>query len=468
MGIYSKFKTANDNSPATQRVSMRGDNLALLHSQDQETFSSQANDIPDTLPITPQKNIKAATASLKLALIFWAGAGLLILAAISLDTGAAFKTLASLSLLWTGIWTSYVSADHGWWRVSEISVVTALGGLMGGILTAATYFGLGLTFADGLMLTTILPLPIGYLLRSRICVLASICASLILASITIIGLVELSSFMIFMPIILTVQIIVATKIQSGMAITLAVITAYYWAGTLTFLGWSADNIPLTFAATALFAMGVAHHRSGKVSEDKKIAGSSIHIYTGWIAAMIGALAFQYLWITPEALQNETASLSAAGLGSWKALILASLTIIFCSSIIRYKHTQMSLPGIFLLTASAALLPLLLWFPSWPQNMVAIVPEINVTEAIGVLIGSAILAASIGMMLNGARRHSLVMMCLGMALLFAEAAILVRPNLITIDNIVILFTGGIAALAIGGLVAGSSLAHQAPAPRLKHS
>ncbi len=72
------------------------------------------------------------------------------------------------------------------------------------------------------------------------------------------------------------------------------------------------------------------------------------------------------------------------------------------------------------------------------------------------------------MLNGVRRHSLFMICLGSAVLFAEAALLIRPDLITFDNIIILFTGGLASLTVGGIIAGSSLAHQAPAPRLKHS
>lgn len=391
-----------------------------------------------------------------------------MLATFGLGLSTATKVFASLAMLWTGLWNSYIAADYGHWRLSEISIVSALIGLMGATLATVNYFGLGLTLADGLMLMSIFPIIIGYILKSRICILASICASLIWGALSFAGLVETSNFMLVFPLICAAQIFTGTKIRSGMAITLAVITGYYWILNTVLTAWSDDNLPLTFAAAALFAIGAAHHRSGKAAEDKRLTGSAVHIHAGWIAAVIGAIGFQYFWLNPEALQSSTATLSVLGLNTWKAIIIASLVIMFSSGIIRYKHTQISLAGIFLLTASSAIIPMMLWFPNWPQKVVAAIPGISAIPTIGIFIGAAITATALGMTMNGVRRHSPMMIGMGIIALFVEAYLLMKPEFMTLDNSVVFLSGFLTALAVGAAIAGSSLSHQAPAPRLKHS
>lgn len=461
------IRIANDNTP--KRVT--------LQTHAQEFRPSSAKNIPNTQsspasakksPDLIQFNKTNTTQSLKLSLGCWGMAILLMFVTFGLGLSTAMKAFASLAMLWTGLWNSYIAADYGRWRLSEISIVCALIGLMGAIIATVNYFGLGFTLADGLMLMSIFPIIIGYLLKSRICILASICASLIWGALSFAGLAEISYFMLAFPLICTAQIFTGTKIRSGMAITLAVITGYYWILNAVLTAWSADNLPLTFAAAALFAIGAAHHRSGKAAEDKRLTGSAVHIHAGWIAAMIGAIGFQYFWLNSEALQNSTATLSVFGLSAWKAIIALSLVIIFCSAIIRYKHTQISLAGIFLLTASSAIIPMMLWFPGWPQNVTAAIAGISAIPTIGIFIGAAITATAFGMTVNGIRRHSPMMMGMGITALFVEAYLLMKPEFMTLDNSVIFLSGFLVALATGGAIAGSSLSHQAPAPRLKHS
>ena len=471
MASPHNISTANDNAPARLMPSR--------HLQNSEQVSATSN--PDKQPSLPTSlhisNLTQSdhlsdehdlTKSLKLTLGCWAGAILLIIASFGLGFGTGPKVFASIALLWTGLWSSYITADHGRWRLSEISVVTALIGLMGATTVTANYFGLGLTLADGLMLMSIFPIIIGYLLKSRICILASICASLIWGALSFAGLVETSNLILAFPLICAAQIYTGTKIRSGMAITLAVITGYYWISNIILTAWSADNLPLTFAATALFCIGFAHHRSGKAAEDKRLTGSAVHIYAGWIAAMIGAIGFQYFWLSPDAIENSTATLSARGLAGWKALIATSLAVIFCSAIIRYKHTQISLAGIFILTAVSAIIPMMLWFPSWPQTIASAIPGLSAVPTIGILMGAAITAAALGMALNGVRRHSSIMMSMGIITLFVQAYLLVKPEFITLDNSIIFISGFLTALATSAVIAGTSLSHQAPAPRLKHA
>ena len=184
--------------------------------------------------------------------------------------------------------------------------------------------------------------------------------------------------------------------------------------------------------------------------------------------MIGAIGFQYFWLSPDAIENSTATLSATGLAGWKALIATSLAVIFCSAIIRYKHTQISLAGIFILTAVSAIIPMMLWFPSWPQTIASAIPGLSAVPTIGILIGAAITAAALGMALNGVRRHSSIMMSMGIITLFVQAYLLVKPEFITLDNSIIFISGFLTALATSAVIAGTSLSHQAPAPRLKHA
>lgn len=448
----------------------RSNGLALSSAENMyghEFVSDASASIPDLITTDDTQLNSELSGSLKLTLGCWLAALFLMIGTFAFDASTGPKVFASLSLLWTGLWASYVCADYRQWRLSEVSVITALSGLLGAVIISAEYFDVGLAITDGLILMCVIPLLLGYMLKSRICVLASICASLIWGAMSFTGVSETSNIMMLFPLIWAAQVFIGTKIRSGMVITLAVITAYYWGANFVFTHWSAGNLPLTFGAAVIFITGLAHHRSGKAAEDKAITGSSVHIYAGWVAAIIGAIGFQYFWLTPDAAQIENASLSANGLLLWKAIVSLGLATIFCSAIIRYKHTQISLAGIFLLTAASALLPLMLWFPAWPQNLAAAIPGLSAIPTMGILLGAGITAAALGMMLNGVRRHSPLMIAMGICAFLAQGALLLQPELMTLDNGIIFAAGILASLAVGAAIAGSSLAHQAPAPRLKH-
>jgi len=464
MASTRSIRIANDNIP--ERVAPSTQLRKAGHLLDGNSLTAQ--NTSDSMETEYGTKHSGSTESLMLSLGCWAAAILFMIIAFGFNFGTSPKIFASIALLWTGLWGSYVTADHGYWRLSELSVISALAGLMAVTIATANFFGLGLTLPDGLILMSIFSLIISYLLKSRICVLASICASLIWGVLSFSGLAETFYLMLAFPLICAAQLFVGTKIRSGLAITLAVITGYYWVTNFMLTAWNTDNLPLTFAAAALFAIGTAHHRSGKAIEDKGLTGSAIHIYAGWIAAIVGAIGFQYFWLNPEAVQNSTATLSVSGLMLWKSVILTSLAVIFCSAIIRYKYTQISLAGIFLLTLASAIIPMMLWFPALPQQVAASIPGLNAIPSIGIFIGAVITATALGMTLNGVRRHSFIMMGLGMTALLAQAYLLMKPELMTVDNSIIFISGFLASLAVGATIAGSSLSHQAPAPRLKHA
>jgi len=465
MGIRNRIRTANDNAPAVEtshgiysagRV-IRPKSLAVpYHPHTASKPLSEPNKTPE----------QKTTASLKLTLSLWVTALVLTLFAFIFDAGTGPKVLASITLLWAGLWGNYVSADHERWRLSELTILSAIGGLIGAVTVSANYFKLGMTLVDGLILMSIVPLVLGYILKSRICVLASICAGLVWAGLNFSGLAAASIAMLAFPFICLAQFYTGTRIRSKLAVTLSVSTAYIWLIGFMANFWLQGQLPLTFAVTLLFIIGAAHHRSGKAAEDLKLTGCNIHIYAGWIAAITGAIGFQYFWLNPDAVVASTATLSAFGLSLWKLTVGLSLAVIFISGVVRHKSSQITIPGIFLLTLASALIPLMLWVPQWPRNVIAHLPGMSLMPTIGIFMGAAIVAVAIGMGLNGIRRRSLPMMGLAITAITAQAYLLLNPLFLTFDNVIVFISGFLAALAVGGSIAGWSLSHSAPAPRFK--
>jgi len=458
MGKKQTIVTANDNAPDVQAAS--------------QLIANSASFVPDadrsSLSNTPStyNSPKAHSGSLKITFIVWITCLAFFLISLLTQTSLGMKSFSALALLWSGLWSSYVAADHQRWRLSEISIVTAIMGLMGALSQGGQYLGINLTLLDNVLLMSILALIFGFSMRSRIAILTSICATLLWAMMSLSGLTPFNNLLILFPIFTLAQIYVGSRINSGLSIGLATFTGYFaLIGSLISL-WINDALPLTYASSLLFIIGAAHHRSGKAAEDKNIVGNNIHIYCGWFAAMVGAIIFQYFWLDPDAALASSAALSPSGLTMWKAVTGLSIMTIFISGIIRFKYTQISLPGIFLLTACSALIPLMMWVPNLPETIAADIPGVNTIPTFGVLIGAGIIAAAIGIAINGVRRNSPFMMGFGLLTLMIQAYILFSPGLITIDNIIIFFTALISALALGGAIAGNSLAFKAPPPRLK--
>ena len=150
MAKQSTIRIANDNAPSYLEHHIK----PALNSASTDTQAY----IPSLLTSEQQPLKLETTRSLNLTLICLIAAIFMGMGTFFLGLGTAAKILASLSLLWAGLWSSYVSADHGHWRLSEISVVAALTGLIGATATTANYLGLNLTLSDGLMLMSILPI----------------------------------------------------------------------------------------------------------------------------------------------------------------------------------------------------------------------------------------------------------------------------------------------------------------------
>ena len=463
-----RISTANDNLPSSLRAAPRQSGYYT------STKSNPSLDSQHPLQMQSARQTgktethqKTARRRLRLTQFLWAACLVAVFMGFTLGLGLSYKLLTTVALFCTGLLGGYVFSNHKLWRLGEISIVTALGGLLTSMALSAAHFNLGLTATDGVILTSLIALGMGYGLKSRLTLLVSIYVSILWAIASFTGFIQITPLMFALPLIALSQIAVGTQIRSGLAIGLSIITGYFWTLCLLIEFWASNLLPLTFASTIVFMIGAAHLRLGKAFDDTRKIGSNLHIYAGWTAMITGAIIFQLFWLNDVILDTTEASISAKGLMLWKSLVLTCTFIVLLSSIVRYKYYQITISGIICLTLITPLLPLMLWFPAWPQAVMAELSGMSAIPTFGVMIGGCIVAAAIGSILNGVRRDSNIMIGLGLKALIIEAFLLLNATLVTLDNVLVFFTTLLVALTIGGLIAGQSLAYQAPAPRLKY-
>ena len=460
MGLQDNTVTANDNAP---------------FGSGQDESSLDINHIQSLLPNTqrviqgsePTVNSDVKGQSLKLSVFLWIAALALGFVNFFIATSMEFQSFSALAILWAGVWTSYVASDFKYWRLSELAIISAMSGLMGIVIIAANYFGIKLTLIDSALIMSVLSLLMGFVLKSRIAVLVSICATLIWSTLNFLG-APLNNLIFIFPFFILGQIYCSAKINSPLTHKLTTLMGYIGIFALLSTLWTSGLMPITFIASLLFIIGVAQHRCGKAAEDSHLSGSKIHIFCGWVIAVTSAIVFQCFWLNPDMSHLLSTTPNASYLRLWKGAVALCILAIFISGIIRFKHTQITLPGIFLLTLGSSLIPLMMWFPQLPETLVQNVSGVKTVPTFGITIGAGVVAIGLGFAINGIRRKSWVMISLALMALAVEAVLLMTPLLFTADNIVIFLTALITTLAIGGTIAGNSLAFETPPSNLKYA
>ncbi len=459
-----RIRTANDNVPPLHHLqrTLHGQ-LAAYSDQNQASRPALENTVQAlTIPANNQRKVR----SLRLTQLLWLASILSVIAAILFSAPVEYKAFSLVALLWMSLWSSYVFTDHKLPRLKEIAVLSTMACFLSAFALLATLLSLSIAPLDGVVLATLGALVLAGVMKSRIALLGSITASLIWAVMAKQGTAITTPLLFVFPFIAIAQAYICTKINSGLTIGLSIVTGYYWIAWLLTDLWSTGNMPLTFAASAFSIIGMAHLRLGKVAEDTGMIGSNLHLYAGWAASIVGALIFQIFWLDSDILGASTAFISAQGLQNWKHLIMGCLAIVFVSGIIRYKYSQITLTGIVLVTLVTALMPAMLWKPDWTVVVMDGFAGMKAMPTFGIIIGAAILSSSISLIANGLRRNTNIMIALGLLGMVSQAVLLLDPTLTTADNIVVFFTAVLIALTISAAVAGNSIAHQAPPPRLK--
>ncbi len=349
------------------------------------------------------------------------------------------------------------------YEAQNLSILATVGAFATSIFAAASQSGILLYTTDISVLVSILSIGLAWTFKSRPALMLSGFAGLLwLASLnpdisTSLGLgtPTAQSWLSLFPVIILAQGLLATHLRSYSTLIVTIIASY------AFIASVGASLPLMALVGLFFAIAAAHHRLGKAWADQDIFGSHLHSIMGWVAAVGAAFYLQSVWLNLETGQAE--ALWTPLQGWWIALGLATLAL-FISSIIRYKHAQITLFGIFLVSAAALILPIASVRPDVIYFTFDTVPGLPAHPGFGYVIGATIMASGVAWLVNGLRRARTVDMVLGAAVVGIQGLILFNPDWINLDLGIVFALSLICALSVSGLIAGATLNHSRPAQR----
>ena len=361
-------------------------------------------------------------------------------------------------------WASYCKRIHDF-KSRELSLLISLISCVLALFGTAIMAGIELNTIDIALFTALTALIIGFCFKSAPALLASTLSLLTWLFAAIpeanaffgLGQTYSAGWTNVVPILLIAQLYLATRLKSVSCLLLITVLGYAWG---IWLGLS-FNMPLTAVAGLIFAVGIAQHRLGKSMIDSKTFGASTHSWVGILSALMAAHYLQVSWLSPE-MNSEIPAWIPTQI--WWGAFLGAALVLFVSSLIRFKHSYITLPGIFILSLSAAVLPLASIKPGLIRDVFFSIPGLLPAPGFGLVIGAVIMAAGMAWIVNGLRKSQFINIIVGTVLIGTQVLILMAPGRIDLDGVIIFLTSLIGALCIGAMIAGASLDHSQPAAR----
>jgi len=169
------------------------------------------------------------------------------------------------------------------------------------------------------------------------------------------------------PLLLLGQILLAQRLKSHSITALSIVAILIWVLAI------AKDLPLHALAGLCFAIAAAHYCLGRACESAKIFGARLHIIFALIVGLSTALYIQSLWMNFDS--DLAQPIWSADTVWWVAVALA-MTVILISSLMRFKSSQISLPGIFIITLGVLVLPLATAKPQLIENAFFQIPGLD--------------------------------------------------------------------------------------------
>jgi hypothetical protein len=393
---------------------------------------------------------------------------LIPLAALAAGIAAWWYRVPIQDLLWAaaGIGMVQLTAaamSRSNWRIKNLSVLVAAGAFSTAFFAAASQAGITLYATDISVMVSGISLALAWIFKSRpVLMLSGFSGLLWLASLTPeisaalgIGAPTSQGWLPIFPLLVVAQALLAKHLKSYSTLGVTILAAYGYIATIS------ASLPLLPLAGLVFAGAAAHHRVGKAWADTDVFGARLHIVAGWLMALGAAFYVQSHWLNSDA--NQAEPLWATSQMWWFVVGLATFCL-FLSSIMRYKHAQITLTGIFLVSASALIIPIATVRPDLAYLVFDAVPGLPARPGFGVLIGASIITSGLAWIVNGLRKSEYFAMTLGALVVITQGLIIFNPAWISVDFAIVFSMSLICALCISGLISGSSLSHARPAKR----
>jgi len=385
-----------------------------------------------------------------------------VMAGLALWMGTSLNSLvwpsmiiASL-LLWT---TTRAEQDS---RLRNVSALMLIGAATLCIAGTLAFNGFTLVGVEIAILVSIFSLLIGWIVSSRPAVmLSTISAIMYLMSLfpelgLLTGLTdELSQIGIgIIPFLLLGQALLAQHQRSHIITVLTIFAVLIWVLAV------AKDLPLHAIAGLGFAMAAAHYCLGRAFEAIEMFGARLHTVFALIVGLASALYIQSLWMQ---FDSDLAQPIWSASTFWWGAVTISMSVILITSLIRFKSSQISLLGIFIITLGVLVLPLATVKPELIEAAFLQIPGLDAYPGLGLVIGAIIIANCLIWIANGLRHGRILTVFIGTIAIGVEALILFQPNHFNMDFGVIFVMSLICALCIGGLIAGSKSTHSEKLP-----
>jgi hypothetical protein len=380
-------------------------------------------------------------------------------AAILMTAYSLFMDASMQSLIWPTsmmgallAWTAALAAPQS--SLRNVSALLMIGAATLSISGALFLNGFSLLAVEIMVLTSAIALFLGWIFKSRPAVmLSSLSALSYLASLfpelgLFSGLIdELSHIgLALIPILLLGQAVLGQHLRSSAIIIIVLAAGYIW------LFAYAKDMPVSALVGIGFALASAHYCLGRAWEARGIFGARTHIAFAALVALIGAFYIQTQWMSAN--MGQAKPFWPPSNFWWGAFGLAMLSL-FIASLMRYKDSQISLVGIFVISLAALILPLATAKPDVVHTVFDYIPGLNANPGLGLVIGATIIAFSLICIVSSLKSGQLLGVLLGAIAIGMQSYVLYQPDYLNMDFGVIFVVSLICALCVGGLIAGST-------------
>ncbi len=454
------MSTANDNEP-TDRFP-RGDAVgfrALLLDQ-QRHYAEQTS---GNIVLDLSSEIRHSHISLLVALIFWMASVTAWVWSFYTGQSIGLRIFTSMATIWTALWSAYLSKNLFKPRLGELTVLTALLGFIGMLLTASTQLGFPLQTAGGICILAAASLSVAALTYSRIALIASISSCLVWAALNFDGYLPQSTAMIALPFLIAGQTLLSAKFQSRTAMFAAVMVTYVWLGGFAWSQYMSGALSPLFLAVGLFLVGGVHLQVAKAADDEALDSAPLHILFSWSMAMCGLIAVQHYSLFPGhevwTSGGITAPLQKMG---WGLIVLTVLGVIGLAGLVRRRHGRMTIAAVALMSSLYALLPLAVWFEDYLTATAFAQTGTAPHPAFGMFICGVVIANALVFMFNNIRRKRRILSIAGLAVIGLQADFAIKGDFLTSgDNVLLLVLGLIMGIGFAALLARAHFDPHAP-------
>lgn len=454
--------TSNDNSPPTMELGgfsddeplNVGDAIGFHRFAQEKAYANVEEEVVRSHFETKEKPFRKAgvmghPVTFIASLCLWV---MYIVATYQVFQTSVFPVINILVLVingWVALFFAYVCKYQEREFFRDLGLSGVIGTLMASVMVALMSFNLPVDLASLCGGFAILTAILAALVKERYLLTVSCMAALSWTAYSLLNL-QISTFIWAFPIIWVIQMSLAAELKAKIPLVLASLSGLFWLiGNVVIITTAAKISPL-MAICAVFAAGFTYSRIGKSMQDNQILGALFQTNVGWAVAAICALLLQDYWLmsTPHMPWTNLPTVSAFAYpmtAQWSAMLIFCILVIGSASLLRMRKGRQSLPGGLGILLFSTILPASIAFK--PQ-MISYAEQYGVqaTPSFGLIIGGAITALSLGMLVNGLRRSKPSMMLLALITLSMEAVI-VMDNLYSDPNNLALFGSAVLVMTL---------------------